>query len=246
MDVNLFLSYLLRSLPGLVVGSLFLVTLPKNRPESRIFAYIIMLILLRDTMTPLQLWSLGSEGWFWIRVRELPILLLMLGFASAGIALAINWYEPDLRRLIVWFKAQPLVCVFAGLVGAVVIATPVILLYQTVSIDQRGGTVSFGLIPILLVFCLLVNFYEELLFRGYFQGFIELHTSPLRAALLSGILFSFAHTFLATTVTNVGAPLVLFTLYEGVIAGLVRMRYGLIASIVTHGVGIFLLCSGIF
>ncbi len=246
MDWNLFFGYVLRCLPAIVIGLSFLVILPKNRTEIRIFAYIMLFIVLRDTMTPLQLWSLGSEGWFWLRVRELPVLLLMVSVAAAGIVLATNWYEPDLRRLIVWFKGQPLICLLGGLAGAVAIATPVILLYQSVPIAQRGGTVSVGLLPILLIFCLLVNFYEESLFRGYFQGFIEAYTSPLRAAVLSGILFSFGHTFLATTVTNVGAPLVLFTLYEGVIAGLVRMRFGMIPSVLAHGVGVFLLCSGIF
>ena len=48
-----------------------------------------------------------------------------------------------------------------------------------------------------------------------------------------------------STVTGVGYPLLLFTLWEGMIAGIVGARGGVLPSTLTHGGAIFLLSSGL-
>ena len=65
-----------------------------------------------------------------------------------------------------------------------------------------------------------------------------------RAALVSGLLFGLCHAFLATTVTQVGAPIVVFTVIEGVVAGLVYCRAGLLGASLAHGLAIFALAAG--
>jgi len=68
----------------------------------------------------------------------------------------------------------------------------------------------------------------------------------VRAALASGAMVAAGHAFLAVTLTNIGWPILVFTLYEGIVAALVRMRFGLVAATLTHGGAIFLLASGIY
>jgi hypothetical protein len=46
-------------------------------------------------------------------------------------------------------------------------------------------------------------------------------------------------------VTDVGWPLLLFTLYEGLICAFLRMYRGVIPAACAHGVAIFLLGSGL-
>jgi hypothetical protein len=75
---------------------------------------------------------------------------------------------------------------------------------------------------------------------------MERLSTPLRAALLSGVLFAFAHAFLAFTVTDVGLALLVFCLWEGTICGLVRMKWGLVAATLAHGGAIFLLSAGLW
>ncbi|WP_017255798.1 CPBP family intramembrane glutamic endopeptidase, partial [Pseudomonas tolaasii] len=82
---------------------------------------------------------------------------------------------------------------------------------------------------------------EEVLFRGFLQGYLEQQVSPLRAALISGVAFAACHTFLALSVTQLGWPVLLFTLIEGLACGLVRMRYGVLPAIITHGTAILLI-----
>jgi hypothetical protein len=48
-----------------------------------------------------------------------------------------------------------------------------------------------------------------------------------------------------TLVTGAGYPLLLFTLWEGIIAGLVGARGGALPATLTHGLAIFLLSSGL-
>lgn len=59
-------------------------------------------------------------------------------------------------------------------------------------------------------------------------------------------LFAACHAFLATTVTDVGWPLLAFTLWEGLICAFLRLRWGVIPAAIAHGLAIFLLSSGLF
>ena len=68
---------------------------------------------------------------------------------------------------------------------------------------------------------------------------------PIEAGLASGVVFAFCHIFLATTMTGVGYSLLAFTLWEGVIAGVVGATWGVVPSTLTHGGAIFLLASGL-
>ena len=102
-----------------------------------------------------------------------------------------------------------------------------------------------GLLAALLFLALAGNFAEEVLFRGLLQGRLERTAGPVRAAALSALLFAACHVFLATTVTDVGLPLLAFTLYEGAVCALVRMRRGVCSRGPDHGLGIFLIASGV-
>jgi len=147
--------------------------------------------------------------------------------------------------------------VAAGAVGALLVVTPLWWLYRAIPVDVRGGGVAQHLIPAILVFALLGNFMEELLFRGYVLGYLQTRRRrqhpryqsrrkresrryqsrrPHRRDLLalitpgvqSGVVFALCHIFLASTVSDVGVPLLLFALWEGTIAGVVGERHGVI------------------
>lgn len=73
-------------------------------------------------------------------------------------------------------------------------------------------------LPLLLGFALAANCYEELLFRG---GLLQqARCAPgcppgaRRSCPPLGLLFGLCHAFLATTVTQVGAPILVFTVIE--------------------------------
>jgi hypothetical protein len=68
---------------------------------------------------------------------------------------------------------------------------------------------------------------------------------PVLAGLVSGVFFSFGHVFLAFNVTTVGISVLVFALWEGSLAGLVRSRFGVIPATLTHGLAVFLLTSGL-
>jgi uncharacterized protein len=269
------LAYGTRIAPGLAALLLMLVLLPRRAAGLRITIYIAFFIVIRDAMTPAGLWSFGPEGFFWIRFIDSLPLLLLFAAGSSTIAAAMLLAEPDLRKRIRWLVSSSGFLAHTGLngsdkgsgrsrgrecsatgaafsllmgaAGALLTAGPLLLVYTAIPIEVRGGGVAAALLPGIAAVTFLGNFYEELLFRGFLQDHLQedIGLTPVQAALTSGAAFAAGHSFLAVTVSSAGAPLLLFVLYEGIIAGLIRMRWGLIPAIISHGGAIFLLAGGL-
>jgi hypothetical protein len=243
--LDLILPYLVRVLPGFLLGTALLF-LFRKRPRIRIGIYLLLFILLRDAMTPVGLWSLGGEGFFWIRLVENPVFLVFFGLSSALLTLAVALLDRPNRGLLVWQKGHWAAGLLVGLGGALVVVLPFFIIYRSVPISVRGGPVPAALLLPLLVFALLGNWMEETLFRGFVLGRLKAFAPPLWAGALSGLIFALCHVFLSATVTDVGWPLLVFTLWEGIIAGVVGARFGVVPATITHGLAVFLLVSGLF
>jgi membrane protease YdiL (CAAX protease family) len=236
--------YLARVAPGLVLGAVLLV-LTRREPRLRIVLYLALFVLFRDAMTPLGLWSFGSEGYFWIRLYPDPGFLVISGVVCLMLSLGFYFLDRENQPLFRWIRRAIPAGFLWGLCGAVVVVAPLAAVYQYTPIESRGGAVPSGMIPSILIFALLGNLLEEALFRGYVYGHLAEQIPPLRAGLVSGVVFAFCHVFLATTVTGVGYPLLIFTLWEGIIAGIVGAKSGVLPAALTHGGAIFLLSSGL-
>lgn len=197
-------------------------------------------------MSPARIWEFGrSDHTVWLRFANEPILITTLGVMTGLIVLGMNLLDPELKQLVVWKRdVSWMKSVAAGIFGAAIVALPSYLLQYGAPIEQRGGAVPGIMIAPLLCISIVGNFYEEILFRGYLQGYFEKVLGPRLAATLSALFFSAGHIFLASTVTNIGAAILIFTVYEGSIAAFLRMRFGLISAILAHGLGIFMLASG--
>jgi len=242
-------DYAGRIAPGLLVIAIALAVLPRARTELqglRIALYILAFVVMRDALTPVGLWHIGShERALWLRLpAEAGHLLLLTALTAGGIVLMLA-FERDLGRLVIWVRGPRVFGLLVAVLAAVVIAAPGLLLIRGVPLPERGGAVPASLLAPLLLFALVGNLLEELLFRGFLQGHLEGCTTPVHAAILSGIIFGAFHAPLGAAVTSVGAALVLFVTYEGLLCAFVRSRYGVIASTIAHGGGIFLLASGI-
>jgi membrane protease YdiL (CAAX protease family) len=235
-------TYLVRVTPGLFLGALMLF-LARREARLRIVLYLALFILLRDAMTPLGLWSFGTQGFFWIRLHSDPGFLIVFGFACLGMSLGVYFIDRENQSLFQWVRGNVLSGLLWGIGGSFVVVAPLVAIYQFVPIDSRGGAVPFRNIPAILVFTLLGNLFEEALFRGYVYGLLALKMTPIRAGISSGVVFAFCHVYLAITVTGIGYPLLVFTLWEGMLAGVVRAQWGVIPATLTHGGAIFLLSS---
>ncbi len=240
------ITYFIKITPAFILGIGLLGLLPKHLLPVRIFIYIFFFILARDAMTPLGLWKIDSKDFFWLRLSNDSLILISLAILCTGLVFTINYFEPELRALLVYNKTSMPISFISGIIGGVIVFLPCLIFYSFIPIANRGGDVQTSILLPLFLMCILGNFYEEILFRGYFQGYIETFLSPVKSAISSGLLFSFGHIFLATTVTNLGLPVLLFTLYEGLIAAFMRMKFGLVSATITHGLGIFLIASGLY
>ncbi|MGY2215289.1 CPBP family glutamic-type intramembrane protease [Pseudomonas sp. SDO558_S425] len=219
-------------LPGLILFGLWFGLTPKTLPGLRIVILLLAFVLMRDAMTPLGMWSLSRE--VQIEFTANPWVLAALGGLSLGLIALLARLAPELWQLTVLFKGNRWAGLAVGLGAGCLIGLP-LRLYQ--GIEPVYWAWLMGML--LLAYC--ANALEEVLFRGFLQGYLEQHVTPLRAALLSGLAFAACHSFLALSVTQLGWPVLAFTLIEGVACGLVRMRYGVVAATATHGTAILLI-----
>ena len=242
------IDFVLKIMPGTILAVALFLFLRKANPLLHLFIFTAYFLFTRDAMTSLGLWGLGNDGFLWVRWIEDPVALLLLGITSIGTVILMQAVSPDLGKLIKWFEGNKLNGSLIGIAGAVVVFLPMIIIYRGVPIESRGGIVPLSLLPFILWVVLSGNLLEEVLFRGYLYGWVtkEEEMKPVVAAVISGVFFSFGHIFLAYNVTNVGINLLIFTLWEGVVAGLVRSKYGVIPATLTHGLTIFLVTSGLF
>lgn len=239
-------SYGVRILPGLLlIGACFALARAERDPLLRIVTLVFGFVLIRDAMTPLGFWRLGVAGGVpWLRFTDEAGILLLFAVGTVVLTAAVLALDGELRSLVRWGRFTP-AALALGIGGGVLAAAPVLLLSLATPLADRGGAVAVTLLPVLLVFSLAGNLAEEVLFRGFLQGRLEQHTDGIRAALLSALLFAACHVFLASTVTDVGWPLLAFTLYEGLICAFLRLRSGVTAAAVAHGTGIFLLAGAL-
>ncbi|BDB19557.1 hypothetical protein cym2001_29220 [Pseudomonas sp. CYM-20-01] len=222
--------------PGLLLFGLWFALTPKSLTALRILILLMAFVLMRDVMTPLGLWSLGSEVQLAFTANTL--VLAALGGLSVLLITALVRVAPDLAALIVWSRGPRVAGLMIGLAVGGLIGVP-LRLYQGIEASALVG--YWVWLPGMVVLAYGANALEEVLFRGFLQGYLEQQVAPLRAALISGVAFAACHAFLALSVTELGWPVLLFTLLEGLACALVRMRYGVLAATLAHGTAILLI-----
>lgn len=222
--------------PGVLLFGLWFALTPKTLPAMRILILLAAFVLMRDAMTPLGLWALGSE--VQIGFTANAFVLAALGGLSVLLILLLAYLAPDLWRLVRWTIGHPGVGLAVGLLVGCLIGAP-LRVYQGIEASAFHG--YWVWLPAMVVLAYGANALEEVLFRGLLQGYLEQQVTPLRAALISGVAFAACHAFLALSVTQLGWPVLAFTLIEGLACGWVRMRHGVLASTMTHGTAILLI-----
>jgi hypothetical protein len=222
--------------PGLLLLGLWFALTPKTLTGMRILILLAAFVLMRDAMTPLGLWSLGSE--VQLAFTANAFVLAALGSLSVLLIAVLARVAPDLSALILWTRGHRAIGLLFGLAIGCLIGVP-LRFYQGIEAAAIPG--YWAWLPGMVVLAYGANALEEVLFRGFLQGYMEQHTSPLRAALVSGVAFAACHAFLALSVTQLGWPVLLFTLLEGLACAWVCMRYGVLASTLTHGTVILLI-----
>lgn len=240
------LDYGILLLPGLaLMGVCYWLARSDRDPLMRVLVLILGFILIRDAMSPAELWEFGLVNDLvpWLRISDNALVLVAFALGSLMLVVA-TLRDPDLRKLVYWGKPD-LSTIAMGIVGGVLAAAPILAMSIGHPIEERGGTVAIAVLPALACMTLAGNLGEELIFRGFLQGRLEQAMTAVRAALLSGVIFAACHAYLATTVTDVGWPLLAFTLWEGLICAFLRLWRGVIPAAIAHGLAIFLLSSAL-
>ncbi|SEK17206.1 MULTISPECIES: CPBP family intramembrane glutamic endopeptidase [unclassified Variovorax] len=241
---SLLLGYLVSILPAGLLALVALLAIPRALADARVAVHILFFIFARDAMSPAGFWQLGAGS---MRLTApVPVLLALAGM-SAALFVGVAWLER-----VTWWEGwngwkgvRPVPSLLWGVAGAMAISVVAAALKAAAGLPSLPAPDTALVVP-LLVFALLGNAYEELLFRGMLQQRLMAHMPAARAVVVSGALFSLCHAWLALIVTRAGLPVLVFTLVEGLVAGLVYRRAGLLAATLAHGLAIFVLGSGAY
>lgn len=115
--INLLLEFFLRTLPGLVEGITFILLFGKQHLALRIFSYMLLFIVMRDVFTPLNVWELGTEGVFWLRMIEDPVFLILGSLLSIFLVVVVNKLDKEASQLYVFIKKSLTHALSTGLIG---------------------------------------------------------------------------------------------------------------------------------
>lgn len=232
--MNEVFHYLTLILPGLCLAGLMLVMIPKPQMILRLMVIIASFILMRDSLIPAKLWNITNN--LELRFAENSPALLILGLFSMAAVFALPKLLGNKLPLI---KDKVWAAILAGLMGGLIIFAPTLMIETTLSTPQR-----IDVILSILFLSLSANCLEEFLFRGYLVTYLEEKDfTGFKAGLTSALLFSFCHSNLSANVTTVGVPILVFTLFEGLICAFLSARMGLLSAILAHGLGIFLIST---
>lgn len=144
----LLLDYFLRLFPGLIVVVAIYLIIPKDMTVLKIFNLIFGFILMRDAMTPLNIWVFGVNGnVLWLRFIDDAFILITIGLLSLLVTLLIYFSNRHLTSNFIWFKTNSKSrSLFIGALAALLIAIPFMLPYLSIPITDRGGEVALHLL----------------------------------------------------------------------------------------------------
>ncbi|SCX70593.1 CPBP family intramembrane glutamic endopeptidase [Variovorax sp. EL159] len=240
---SLLFGYFVSILPAGVLALALLLLIPRALVGARLAVHILFFILARDAMSPAGFWQLNAGS---MRLSGPAPVLLALAGMSAALVVGVAWLERAAREGMPWWrKGQVVASVLWGVAGAVVVTAIAAALKAALGLPSLPAPSPSMYAPI-LAFTLLGNAYEELLFRGMLQERLARHMSATRALLVGAVMFSLCHAWLALIVTRVGLPVLVFTLIEGLVAGFVYRRAGLLGATLAHGLAIFALAIGLY
>lgn len=249
-----FVEYLRLILPGLTAMAVWLALLPRKAAEARILVLLILGMILRDGLAATGLVRIRmTEGLPWLRlVSDAPALYALAGSAVL-LGVAIWLAATDLRDLITWWGerygdrptgSHLATGMLMGLAGAGTILVPFIAMRAHIPLDQRGGPVATGVIVPVMVAVLAVTAFAEFLVRGYVQGLFDEQVGANRALFISTAASAGLTTSLLLT-SGVGWTLLAFAAWHGCVAAIVRRFSGVLPAMVTGGVSLAVLASGL-
>lgn len=158
--MSLLISYSIRILPGLILLSLLYLLLTKKESMLRIFILFLAFIMMRDTMTPMGIWTFGQgQGIIWFRFINDSFVLISLALLSGIFSIIVLIVNQNKLTAVNWTADSTyLLSLLYGFLGSLLTVGPFLILYLFIPIDLRGGLVSMDLWPALFIFCLLGNF----------------------------------------------------------------------------------------
>ncbi|MCR8659053.1 CPBP family glutamic-type intramembrane protease [Paenibacillus endoradicis] len=236
--MELLLELLWILFPFLLVMLLLYVIVARKKVVWKIVIFVTSFVIIETMLLYKQLWWLHGEH------RRLEIeftsdgwILFTLSLVGLLIVVGCILFQVKLNRYVIWTGKNIFKSVTCGSIGAIILSLPIILLnfYSLGRVPVDG---SLSLFISIIMFIVVGKSIEELLFRGYLQGYLDRIYSPFKSGFITTAIYSLLN-FLILIVANEYFLLAwIQTIYIGIICSCLRYRYGILASTLANALAI--------
>lgn len=236
--MELLLELLWILFPILLVMLLLYVLVARNKVAWKIAVITMSFVIIETILLYKQLWWLHGEH------RKLDIeftadawILFTLSLIGLLIIVGCILFQVQLNRYVIWAGKSIFKSILYGLFGAIVLVIPILFFNQhTLEKVSYEGNLSLFISTIL--FILVGKSLEELIFRGYLQGYFERIFTPLKAVLIATAIYSLLHFMMLVIIGEHYWLALLQSIYIGIVCSGLRYRYGILASALANALAI--------
>lgn len=236
--MELLLELLWILFPVLLVMLLLYMMVAHKKIVWKIVIFIASFVIIEIMFLYKQLWWLQGEH------RRLDIeftsdgwILFTLSLIGLLIVVGCILFQVKLNRYVIWVGSSIFISVMYGSIGAIILIIPVLLLnLHTFGEVPFDGNVTL-LISIIL-FILVGKAIEELIFRGYLQGYLDRLYSPFMSAFITTAIYSLLHLLILILLKEHYLLASMQSIYIGIVCSFLRYHYGIMASTLANALAI--------
>lgn len=177
-------------------------------------------------------YSFGFEADTW--------LLFTLSLICIAVFVGCTLFQSALNQLVIWRTVAAYYSVTAGLFGGFIIAIPIILWNGQFNVIHALTTIQSYHISI-ITFVAALKSIEELFYRGYLQGKLEISYSKKKAMYMSIFIYLMVQAFLLLVTNQLSLIAIVYVIVIAFVCTFLRNRYGIIAAIVANSIALLVL-----
>jgi|GEM_PF-6226918 len=236
--MELLLELLWILVPFLLVMLLLYVIVARKKVVWKIVIFIISFIIIETVLLYKQLWWLqGKQSKLEIEFTSDGWILFTLSLIGLLIVVGFILFQVKLNRYVIWTNKNIFKSFMYGSIGAIVLTIPIILLnIHTFGEVPFDGNLSL-LISIIL-FIVVGKSIEELIFRGYLQGYLDRLYSPFMSGFIATAIYSLLHFVILSLTREHYLLATIQSIYIGIICSYLRYRFGILASTLANALAI--------
>lgn len=236
--MELLIELLWIACPFLLVMFLLYKLAARKNVIWKIVIIIGCFVVIRTLLFYEQVWWIQDEhGKLLIDFTSDTWLLITLSLIGILIVVGCFLFQMKLNLYVKWASDSVIKSIIFGLISSIFLISPM-LLWNFYTLWPLRTVESASLLVSVAAFIIIDKFIEELVFRGYLQGYLDRFYSPLKSNILTTSVYSLSHLLILIIMGQHFLFVFVYSIFAGFIFSGLRNRYGIVSSALANGVSI--------